>query len=410
MRFIYNFGLKVYLLLVKLSASRNPKARKWLDGRKDLLKRIKSEKGFEGKSVWVHCSSLGEFEQGRPLIEEIKKRFPEKKIVLTFFSPSGYEVQKDYDGVDYVCYLPLDTRRNAKKFVKEINPEVVFFIKYEYWYNFLKALKKKSIPVYFVSSIFREDQLFFKWYGGWYRKMLKLATHFFIQNKESAELLDKLKIQNYTITGDTRFDRVAHIFENVKPLPVIEQFLDFKKAIIAGSSWKAEEALLMQYLRIFPDLKIILAPHEVNEDTISRIKKQFGENNIICYSKATPASMVGKKVMVIDCYGLLTSLYQYGLVSIVGGGFGAGIHNVLEPAAFGMPIIFGPNYEKFREARELVEINGAFPVNNIEEFNTLLTHLLKDSSIVNTISRKAANYVKENVGATNKIINSVFNS
>jgi 3-deoxy-D-manno-octulosonic-acid transferase len=410
MRFIYNFGLKVYLLLVKLSASRNPKARKWLDGRKKLLKRIKSEKGFDGKSVWVHCSSLGEFEQGRPLIEEIRKRFPEKKIVLTFFSPSGYEVQKDYKNVDYVCYLPLDTRKNAKKFIKEINPEVVFFIKYEYWYNFLKVLKKKSVPVYFVSSIFREDQLFFKWYGGWYRKMLKLATHFFIQNQESADLLEKLDIHNYTITGDTRFDRVAHIFENVKPLPVIEQFLDSKKAIIAGSSWKAEEALLMQYLRIYPALKIIIAPHEVNEENISRITKQFGENNTICYSKATPSSMVGKKVMIIDCYGLLTSLYQYSLVSIVGGGFGAGIHNVLEPAAFGMPVIFGPNYEKFREARELVEINSAFPVNNIEEFNTLMTHLLKDASVINTISKKAASYVKENVGATNKIISTVFNS
>lgn len=410
MRFIYNFGLKVYLLLVKLSASRNPKARKWLDGRKKLLKRIKSEKGFDGKSVWVHCSSLGEFEQGRPLIEEIRKRFPEKKIVLTFFSPSGYEVQKDYNNVDYVCYLPLDTRKNAKKFIKEINPEVVFFIKYEYWYNFLKVLKKKSVPVFFVSSIFREDQLFFKWYGGWYRKMLKMATHFFIQNQESADLLEKLDIHNYTITGDTRFDRVAHIFENVKPLPVIEQFLDSKKAIIAGSSWKAEEALLMQYLRIYPALKIIIAPHEVNEENISRITKQFGEDNTICYSKATPSSMVGKKVMIIDCYGLLTSLYQYSLVSIVGGGFGAGIHNVLEPAAFGMPVIFGPNYEKFREARELVEINSAFPVNNIEEFNTLMTHLLKDASVINTISKKAANYVKENVGATNKIISSVFNS
>ncbi len=410
MRFIYNFGLIIYLLILRLASSKNPKARKWLDGRKDLLKRIKTEKKFEGKSVWVHCASLGEFEQGRPLIEEIKRRYPQKKIILTFFSPSGYEVQKDYEQAEYVCYMPLDSKRNVKKFIKLIDPEVVFFIKYEYWFNYLRLLKKKSIPVYFVSSIFRLDQLFFKWYGGWYRKMLKMPTHFFIQNQESADLLEKLKVTNYTITGDTRFDRVARIFDSVRPLPIIEQFLDFNKAIIAGSSWKAEEALLMQYLRINPSLKIIIAPHEVGEESISRIKKQFGEKNTVCYSKATPSSMVGCKVMIIDCYGLLTSLYQYGMISIVGGGFGVGIHNVLEPAAFGMPIIFGPNYEKFREAKELVEIHCAFPVNNIEEFNTLLTHLLKDKNVVNTISQKAAIYVRDNVGATTKIVDCVFNS
>ena len=409
MRLIYNFGLKIYLLLVKMSASKNPKARKWLDGRKNLLKRIKAEVNSSEKCVWVHCASLGEFEQGRPLIEEIKRAYPEKKIVLTFFSPSGYEVQKDYKNADYICYLPLDTRRNAKRFIKLINPEVVFFIKYEYWYNFLSILKKKSVPVYFVSAIFRKDQLFFKWYGGWYRKMLKKATHFFIQNQESADLLEELNVKNYTIVGDTRFDRVAHIHENVKPLPLVEMFMDNQKAIVAGSSWKAEEALLMQYLRIFPKLKVIIAPHEVSEENIQRIINLFGEANTVCYSKATPKSMVGKNVLIIDCYGLLTSLYQYGLIALVGGGFGVGIHNILEPATFGMPIIIGPKYEKFKEANDLVELNAAFPVANIEEFNTLMNHLLSDREIVKIISDKASAYVKDNVGATAKVIGAVFN-
>jgi len=408
MRLIYNFGIRIFILILKIASLRNPKAKKWIAGRKGLLKRIKKEQDPKEHVVWVHCASLGEFEQGRPLIEEIRRIYPEKKIVLTFFSPSGYEVRKDYGQVDYIYYLPADTRRNARRFVKYCNPEVAFFIKYEYWFNFLSVLKKKSVPVYFVSSIFRKDQLFYKWYGGWYRKMLKKVTHFFLQNQESADLLHSLNIDHCSVTGDTRFDRVAHVFENIKPIPAVEKFLGSQRAIIAGSSWKAEEALLMQYNRINPGYKLIIVPHEVTDDTIRRIKDQFS-GNAICLSEI--ASMKGneKNVLIVDSYGMLTSLYQYGFIAIVGGGFGAGIHNILEAAAFGMPVIIGPNYEKFKEATDMVELHCAFPVANIEDFNTVMNHLLKDPTLVLTISKIASDYVKANVGATPKILNHVFN-
>jgi 3-deoxy-D-manno-octulosonic-acid transferase len=408
MRLIYNLGIRVFILAVKIAANRNPKAKKWLAGRKGLLKRIRKEKDQNEKVVWVHCASLGEFEQGRPLIEEIKRMYPVKKIALTFFSPSGYEVQKNYSGADYIYYLPADTRRNARRFIKYMNPEVVFFIKYDYWYNFLSVLKKKSVPVYFVSSIFRKDQLFYKWYGGWYRKMLKKVTHFFLQNQESADLLMSLKITNFSVTGDTRFDRVAHILENVKPIPAIEKFLGSQKAIVAGSSWKAEEALLMQYYRINPGFKLIIVPHEVSDENIQRIESQFG-GNVVCFSKMTESSVKEKNVLIVDSYGMLTSLYQYGYIAIVGGGFGAGIHNILEAATFGMPVIIGPNYERFKEATDMVDLHCAFPVSNIEEFNTIMNHLLRGPALVKTISGIASDYVKANVGATPKILDFVFN-
>jgi len=409
MGLLYNFGIQLFIWALRIASWRNEKAKKMLKGRKGLLTKIKKEQNRDEKLIWVHCASLGEFEQGRPLIEEIKRNYPEKKIMLTFFSPSGYEVQKNYATVDYIYYLPLDTRRNVRRFIKYCNPEVVFFIKYEYWYNFLSILKKKKIPVYFVSTIFRKDQLFFKKRGGWYRKMLKLATHFFLQNEESAELLKSLKITNYSVVGDTRFDRVAHVFEHVKPILEIEQFLGGCKAIIAGSSWKAEEALLMQYYRINSSMKLIIVPHEVTKENIQRIRNQF-DNQIILYSEFSKTFSPDKNIIVIDAYGLLTSIYQYGLLAIIGGGFGAGIHNVLEAATFGLPVIFGPNYLKFREAVDMVDLNCAFPVENIEDFNTLLNHLLKDPVMVKMLSGKASEYVKTNVGATRKILDFVFNS
>jgi 3-deoxy-D-manno-octulosonic-acid transferase len=408
MRLFYNIGICIFILIVKIASIRNPKAKKWIRGRKGLFKKIRKEQDTKEKVVWVHCASLGEFEQGRPLIEEIKRKYPEKKIALTFFSPSGYEVQEDYKDADFVYYLPSDTRRNARRFIKYINPEVVFFIKYDYWFNFLSLLKKKLVPVYFVSSIFRKDQLFFKWYGKWYCKMLKKVTHFFLQNQESAELLQSLNINHFSVTGDTRFDRVAHILENVKPIREVEKFLDSQKAIIAGSSWKAEEALLMQYYRINPGFKLIIVPHEVSVENIQRIKKQFGES-AICYSEISFSNLSEKNVLIVDSYGMLTSLYQYGYIAIVGGGFGSGIHNVLEAATYGMPVIFGPKFERFKEAIDMVNHNCAFPVCNIEEFNTIMNHLLKSPSLVKTISEIASNYVKSNVGATSKILDFVFN-
>jgi 3-deoxy-D-manno-octulosonic-acid transferase len=386
---------------------RNEKAKKWLKGRKGLLKKIKKEQKSDDKTIWIHCASLGEFEQGRPLIEEIKRNYPEKKIVLTFFSPSGYEVQKNYPIADYVYYLPADLRRNARRFIKYCNPEVVFFIKYEYWYNYLNILKKKNIPIYFVSTIFRKEQLFFKKRGRWYRRMLKLATHFFLQNEESAELLKSLKIDNYSVVGDTRFDRVAHVFENVKPIAQVEQFLGGQRAIIVGSSWKAEEALLMQYNRINSAYKLIIVPHEVSEENTKRIMSLF-DNKAVLFSKFTTSFSPDKNILIVDAYGLLTSLYQYGFIAIVGGGFGVGIHNVLEAATFGMPVIFGPNYTKFKEATDMVALHCAFPVENIEDFNTVMNHLLHDPLLVSKISQTSSDYVKNNVGATRKILDNVF--
>jgi 3-deoxy-D-manno-octulosonic-acid transferase len=410
MHLIYNFGIQLFILALKIASKRNAKARKWIEGRKGMLKIMKQEHAPGAKVIWVHCASLGEFEQGRPLIEEIKRCYPEKKIMLTFFSPSGFEVQKNYQLADYVYYLPADSPRNAKRFIRFSNPEVVFFIKYEYWLNYLTVLKKRKIPVYFVSSIFRKDQLFFKWYGGWYRKMLKLVTHFFLQNQESADLIESLGIKNFSIVGDTRFDRVAHIQENVKPIPEIERFLNGFKAVVAGSSWKAEEALLMQFHRQFPIHKLIVVPHEVNAENITRLIELFKDDAVCLSQMGTIKNTKLKKVLIVDSYGLLTSIYQYGYIGIIGGGFGAGIHNILEAATFGLPVIFGPKYHRFKEANDLVELKCAFPVNNIEEFNTLLMHLMKDPSVVKILSDRATHYIKSNIGATGKILNAVFHN
>ncbi|MFA9388581.1 MAG: 3-deoxy-D-manno-octulosonic acid transferase [Prolixibacteraceae bacterium] len=406
MNLLYNLGIQIFVLIVRIASLRNPKAKKWLRGRKGLLKIIQKDVAGIDNLVWVHCASLGEFEQGRPLIEEIKLMYPEKKILLTFYSPSGYDVQNGYAKADFVYYMPVDSLRNAKRFLKYTRPQLVFFIKYEYWFNYLNQLKKNGIPVYFVSAIFRKQQLFFR-RDGWYRKVLNLPTHFFIQNQESADLLDSIHRNNYTITGDTRFDRVAHILENINPIPVVEAFVADRDVIVAGSTWKAEEAILNQYLRNRPLLKVIVVPHVVEETTIQRMLTSFGEKAIL-YSQASPKNVAEKQVLIVDCYGMLTKLYQYGKIAFVGGGFGVGIHNVLEPAAFGMPILFGPNYEKFKEAVELVEQNCAFAVNNIEDFNTIVNHLLKDNKVVVNIGARSAEYVRKNVGATRKILDQVF--
>jgi 3-deoxy-D-manno-octulosonic-acid transferase len=409
MRLIYNFGIRLLYLAIKIAAVKNNKARLWINGRKNLFKHIKQEKDPAEKTVWFHCASLGEFEQGRPLIEEVRSKFPEKKIAVTFFSPSGYEVRKNYQGADYIYYLPLDTVRNAKNFIRIMNPEKAFFIKYEYWYNILYELKKQQIPVFFVSSIFRKEQIFFKKYGAFFRRMLGLITHFFLQNKQSAELLETINIHHCSVAGDTRFDRVAHVFENGHPLKVAEKFLNKSKAIIAGSSWKAEEALLLQFLRNYPYNKIIIVPHEVSEENIVRLEKQFGRS-AVRYSKAENENLSEKNVLIIDCYGLLSSLYRYGKLAVVGGGFGVGIHNVLEPAAFGLPIVFGPNYQRFKEAVDLVDMKCAYPVQNIAEFNRVVCYLISDENVLKSLSQTAAAYVRNNIGATQKIIARVFNT
>lgn len=407
MHLVYQIGIQILYLGLLAASIFNPKAKLWINGRKGLFKKLKNHFTENDQVIWVHCASLGEFEQGRPLIQEIKNRFPNKKIVLTFFSPSGYEIQKDTPFADFVCYLPLDSYRNARKFIKYIKPEKVFFIKYEYWYNFLSVLKKRKIPTYFVSAIFRPDQLFFKKRGKWYRKMLNKPSHFFLQNQSSADLLESINVKNYTVCGDTRFDRVANILQNAKPLEIVESFVNGDPVIIAGSTWKAEEALIKQFLQKKPKIKVVLVPHEVENGSVDRVMQQYGDL-AVRYSQAQKSDNKTKQVLVVDCYGILTSLYQYGRIAIVGGGFGVGIHNILEPATFGMPIIFGPNYEKFKEAVDLVNRNCAFPVNNIEDFNTVLNHLLQNPQTTQKVAKMTSDYVKENVGATKKIIDTVF--
>jgi 3-deoxy-D-manno-octulosonic-acid transferase len=407
MHLIYQLGIYLFGWMLQLAALFNPRAARLVQGRKGQLKKIKNEFAGKDNVVWVHCASLGEFEQGRPLIEEIRRHDSTLIILLTFYSPSGYEVRKNYSGVDYVAYLPLDTRRNARRFVKLVNPRKVFFVKYEYWYNYLSVLKKHEIPVYFVSAIFRKEQLFFKSHGKWYRKLLKLATHFFVQNETSAQLLEQIGIQNYTIAGDTRFDRVARLVESASPIELLEEFINGEKLIVVGSSWKAEEAMIRQFVRKNTSVKVVLAPHEVNDSNIERIMKLF-EGIAVRYSQATSNNVSDKQVLVIDCYGMLNSLYQYAYLAIIGGGFGVGIHNTLEAACYGMPVIFGPNYERFREAVALVEKNCAFPVSNIEDFNTVLNHLLKSEDTTRKISENAAAYVKANIGASDKILKAVF--
>lgn len=406
-RFFYNLGIHLFVLGIKIASIRNQKAKDWVNGRKTQFDKIKEDFQKPQNPVWIHCASLGEFEQGRPLIEEIKSRYPNKKILVTFFSPSGYQVRKDYELADWVYYLPSDNPRKVERFLDSIKPEIAIFVKYEYWFNFLKGLKEREIPVYYISAIFRPNQLFFNKIGKWYREMLQFVTHFYVQNNSSKELLNSIGYQNVTVSGDTRFDRVAKVVDSIRSIELVEHFAEQKKLIVAGSTWRCEEAILAQYMRKVPHEKLILAPHEVNDEHINEIMKLFGDT-AITYSNAQKEDLKNKQVLVIDSYGLLTSLYQYGKVAVIGGGFGVGIHNVLEAATFGMPIIFGNNYEKFQEAVELKNAQCAFPINNVEEFNAVMNRLLTDAETTQKISKNSAQYVQDNIGATELILSTIF--
>ncbi|MFN8256637.1 MAG: glycosyltransferase N-terminal domain-containing protein [Bacteroidales bacterium] len=380
----------------------------WIDGRKNLFKSIESQLKPNEKRILIHAASLGEFEQGRPVIEEIKRVAPEYKIVLTFFSPSGFEIRKNYEFADYVFYLPLDTWKNANKFIGLIQPETAIFVKYEFWNNILTALKSKKIPTYLISAIFRKNQLFFKWYGGWFRKMLDYFEWFFVQNNESVELLKSTGFENVTLSGDTRFDRVFEIAQKVKSIPIVEKFKDGKFTIIVGSSWKADEEILFEYInRKNSDVKWILAPHEIHKQNIERIVKNL-EKPFVCFSQANETEANAKEILVIDNIGMLSSIYQYGNIAYIGGGFGSGIHNILEAATFGMPVIFGPNYVKFQEAIDLIDKGGAFTVNNEKTLNSILDQLVNNKEFCTDKGAICRKYVDDNRGATLKIIKSVF--
>lgn len=377
-----------------------------LEGRKQVWQKVaEADKGAE--YLWVHCASLGEFEQGRPIIEKFKTQSTKSKVLLTFFSPSGYEIRKNYEGADLIIYLPFDSKKNAKRLLSELNITKAIFVKYEFWYHYLKALKANSIPTYSVSSIFREKQTFFKWYGGWYRKMLSCFTTFFVQNERSKELLQSIGVNNVVVAGDTRFDRVADIVKQAKNLPEIAQFKDGKTIVVGGSTWPKDEELLISFInKDTTETKYIIAAHEVHESHIKNICDAL-QVSYVRYTQMQKDKLADAKVMVIDTIGILSSAYRYGEIAYIGGGFGVGIHNTLEAATYGMPVIFGPNYHKFQEAVELVSEGAAFPIQNLEELNIQLSAFLSEKQKMAKSSSAAANYVSTNTGATDQICSAI---
>ena len=413
MRFLYNISIYSYYFAIHIASIFNPKAKLWVRGRKNIFEILKSkiQNSESDNIIWFHCASLGEFEQGRPLIEKYKIRYPASKILLTFFSPSGYEIRKNYSGADHIFYLPIDTPSNAKKFIEIVKPSAVFFVKYEFWFNYLNELKNKNIPTYLVSGIFREDHYFFKSSGIWFRKQLNCFTHFFLQDERSQELLNSIDYKNTTITGDTRFDRVFEVSKNVREIDLVKQFVDGKKIIIAGSTWGGDEEMISNYFtndrQLSTNYQLIIAPHEIDEAHINSIIQQFNNSKCLRYSKANESNIKEAQVLIIDNIGMLSSLYQYGMVAFIGGGFGKGIHNILEAATFGLPVIFGPNYQKFAEAKELIKLGGAFSIHDISEFEKTMS-LLNDEQVLKTASQISRMYVQGRIGASDKILNAIL--
>ena len=410
MNFLYKTGIFAYSILLKTLAPFHSKARLFVNGRKNWQKNLAEKIETNVQYIWFHCASLGEFEQGRPVIEEVRKRFPHYQIILTFFSPSGYEIRKNYELADIVMYLPLDTRGNAKKFIKMVRPAKAFFIKYEYWYYYIDELKKQNIPLYIISAIFREKQPFFKnnrW-AKWYREMLLKTEHMFVQDTESAKLLQAAGIHHFTISGDTRFDRVEAISRNVRKIPVVEKFRANYPLLVAGSTWKPDEELLATFINNQTKIKIIIAPHEVTPANLSRLEQML-KKPAIRFSQVTETNIDQFQVLIIDSIGLLSSLYQYGNLAYIGGGFGVGIHNILEAATFGIPVIFGPNYKKFREAVELKNKGGAFPIQDFNQLENILNDFLSDQNKLKKASEICKKYVAGNIGSTQIILEKVFN-
>ena len=404
---IYNLVIYLYLLGVAIYSRFNEKVRKMWRGEREAFRILCEKVDPNAKYVWFHAASLGEFEQGRPLMEQLRKDHPEYKILLTFFSPSGYEVRKNYEGADIITYLPLDTITNARRFLRTVRPVMAFFIKYEFWYNYLHILKHRNIPVYSVSSIFRPDQVFFKWYGRQYGRVLNCFTHFFVQNEVSKELLAKIGITNVDVVGDTRFDRVLQIKEAAKQLPVVEAFVkDAPQVFVAGSSWPPDEEIFIKFFNTHKSWKLIIAPHVIGEDHLKQIEKLLEGRKVIRYTEATEENVQSAEVLIINCFGLLSSIYHYGQVAYVGGGFGVGIHNLLEAAVWDVPVFFGPNNQKFQEAQGL-KTCGGFEINNYEEFASQMDKFTADADYLNEQGYKAGHFVKGQSGATGKVLSAV---
>lgn len=405
---LYTLSLYLYRAAILLASPFNKKAQQWTRGRKGLFKRLKEALHDESHLIWFHAASLGEFEQGRPLMEAIKQRHPEYKILLTFFSPSGYEVRKNYSGADYIFYLPLDTPRNARKFVEIAHPEMVFFIKYEFWFNTIHYLNQKEIPLYYVSAIFRSNQHFFKHYGGWFRKQLKKINWFFVQNESSAALLKSIGIARVSICGDTRFDRVWSVAQDRRAFPEVASFAEGQPVLLAGSTWPPDEELLIQLLNDHPGkFRCIIAPHEIDHQRMDAFAQKVNAT-CIKYSEIQTKDPASASVLFIDNIGILLHLYQYAHIAYIGGGFGKNIHNILEAATFAKPVVFGPNYHKFQEAKDLLALGGAFCVHDYAETNTIIMKLMDDSGFYRNSAETCSRYVQQNLGGTDHILSKVF--
>lgn len=405
---MYNIVIYIYLIGVAIASCFNKKVKKMWAGERQAIKVLREKVDPNARYIWFHAASLGEFEQGRPLMEYLRKTHPEYKILLTFFSPSGYEVRKNYEGADIICYLPLDTIRNARRILRAIKPVMAFFIKYEFWYNYLHILQHRGVPTYSVSSIFRPDQIFFQWYGKGYGRVLKCFTHFFVQNIESKNLLGKLDIHDVEVVGDTRFDRVLQIKEASKQLPIVEKFTEnTSKVFIAGSSWLPDEEVFLKYFNLHKDWKLIVAPHVIGEDHLAQIFELLKGRRVVRYTEATEENVKDAEVLIIDCFGLLSSIYHYGTISYVGGGFGVGIHNVLEAAVWDIPVIFGPNNKRFQEAQGLIMTGGGFEINDYQSFCDLMMRFETDEKFLQTSKKHAGEFVKGRAGATEKIMGSL---
>jgi 3-deoxy-D-manno-octulosonic-acid transferase len=399
---VYDVILQVYAMLIRVSSLFNPKARLWVNGRKGWRQSLKNKVPAGGMDIWMHCASLGEFEQGRPVLEALRSLYPEKSILLTFFSPSGYTVRKDYPIVNHVCYLPLDSRKNARIFLQTIKPRLVIFVKYEFWFHFIGEISKQQIPLLLISALFRPGQLFFRPYGKIFKQLLLSYNRIFVQDKNSLDLLKNTGIEECVIAGDTRFDRVLTVMKQSKEIPAIDTFLQGKSAWVAGSTWPPDE----QVIRGCSDLisKWIIAPHEIKEDHLLYIEKLFGEKTVR-YSilKDAPEKFTDKTILLIDNVGMLSSLYRYGQAAYIGGGFGSGIHNILEAGVYGIPVVFGPKFQKFKEAKDLIYLQGAFSITLENELKDVIVRLGND-----LFSKSAgdicAHYVHEHAGATEKII------
>jgi len=425
MLILYNFGIKIYSFLLFVFHFFNKKAKLFVNGRRNIFETIDKEVDRRSKSTWFHFASLGEFEQGRPVMEKYKEVFPDKKIIVTFFSPSGYELRKNYTGAEHIYYLPLDTKSNAQRFINLINPELAIFTKYEYWYHYFKTLNDKHIPLYIISGIFRDSQPFFKWYGSLNRKILGLVSHFFVQDEGSKKLLETIHINNVSVSGDTRFDRVAENAASPKQFKIVEDFCGDANVFVAGSTWSEDEKLITELVKDYSSWKFIIAPHEIKDDKIKALISWMPDGSALRYSEIGDLKPEGAgqrpeagsltsglkplaSVLIIDNIGMLSSLYQYGKIAYIGGGFGVGIHNTLEAAAFGVPVIFGPNYQKFLEAKALIANGGGFTISNGTELQQTMQKLQNESER-QAAGRAAGQYVQKSKGATEIILDFIKN-